>query len=177
MFIYLFGLPAAGKNFVGQVLAEDFGFEFYDGDLDLTPELREAVRNQQPFTEAMRDRFYDRLVERIAALRLAYPDLAFGQATFKERHRRQILAAYPDVMFVLVRAEESVRMARLRLGSTAVTEEYARRIASFFEPPQHAHAVIDNNGSRAEVVRQLARLLAAAAEPSDWYDADPFDLA
>ena len=34
MFLYLFGLPAAGKNYVGQVLAEEFGYTFYDGDLD-----------------------------------------------------------------------------------------------------------------------------------------------
>jgi gluconate kinase len=177
MFIYLFGLPAAGKNYVGQVLADEFGFEFYDGDRDLTPELRDAVRHQQPFTEAMRDRFYARLVERIAELRLIYADLAFCQATFKERHRQQIAAAFPDVVFVLVQAEEVVRMARLREGSTAVTVEYARQIASFFEPPRHEHRVIDNNGGREEVVRQLADLLAAVREESDWHDVDPFDIA
>lgn len=163
MFIYLFGLPAAGKNYVGQVLADEFGFEFYDGDRDLTPELRDAVRHQQLFTDAMRDRFYSHLVDRIATLRLVYPDLAFGQATFKERHRQQIAAAFSDVVFVLVEAEEEVRMARLRAGNTDVTVEYARRIASFFEPPRHEHATIKNNGRREEVVRQLADLLAGYA--------------
>ena len=69
MFLYLFGLPAAGKNYVGQVLADEFGYTFYDGDLDLTDELRHAVRDGRPFTDPMRDRFYTALVERIAALR------------------------------------------------------------------------------------------------------------
>ena len=97
MFLYLFGLPAAGKNYVGQVLADEFGYTFYDGDLDLTDELRDAVRDGRPFTDPMRDRFYDALVLRIAA---------------------------------------------------------------FFEPPQHPHFVIRNEGGREEVIEQLRALLA-----------------
>jgi gluconate kinase len=161
MLIYLFGLPAAGKNYVGGVLAEEFGYTFYDGDLDLTPEMRAAVRDERPFTNEMRDRFYAALVERIAALRREHPYLAFGQATFKERHRRLIADAFPDVNFVLVEAEEDVRLARLARGDNPVTVEYARRIAAFFEPPQHPHYVITNNNGRRDVVLQLALLLAA----------------
>lgn len=158
MLIYLFGLPAAGKNYVGEVLAAEFGYTFYDGDLDLTPEMRDAVRDQRPFTDAMRDRFYSLLVSRIAELRCDHDDLAFCQATFKERHRRQIAEAFPDTVFVLVTADDEVRAARLSRGNP-VTIEYARQIAAFFEPPGHAHFVITNNGGRGEVVRQLANLL------------------
>jgi gluconate kinase len=160
VFLYLFGLPAAGKNYVGQVLADAFGYTFYDGDLDLTDELRHAVRDGRPFTDPMRDRFYDALVGRIADLRQDHADLAFCQATFKARHREQMAAAFPDVVFVLVEADEAVRLARLARGGNPVTVEYAQRIAAFFEPPQHPHAVIRNEGSRAEVVEQLRRLLA-----------------
>jgi gluconate kinase len=159
--IYLFGLPAAGKNYVGRVLAETFGYTFYDGDLDLTPEMRDAVREERPFTEAMRDRFYDALIERIAALRAEHLALAFGQATFKERHRLRIAAAFPDAIFVLVAADEETRMARLSRGGNPVTVDYARQIAGFFEPPNHAHHIIVNEGGREEVVRQLAGLLAS----------------
>lgn len=160
MLIYLFGLPAAGKNYVGQVLAETFGYTFYDGDLDLTPEMRDAVREQRPFTDPMRDRFYTALVTRIGSLRIEHSDLAFCQATFKERHRALIAEAYPDVVFVLVEATEPVRMARLAEGNNPVTVDYAKRIAGFFEPPRHPHFIITNNGGRDEVERQLAALLA-----------------
>ncbi len=160
MLIYLFGLPAAGKNYVGRVLAEVFDFAFYDGDDDLTPEMREAVRTEQPFTDAMRDRYYALLIDRLAELTALQPDLAFCQATFKERHRQQIAAAFPDIVFVLVEADEAVRMARLAQGGNPVTVEYARRIAAFFEAPQHPHFVIRNDGDRADVVSQLDALLA-----------------
>ena len=160
MFLYLFGLPAAGKNYVGEVLAEAFGYTFYDGDLDLTDELRDAVRDGRPFTDPMRDRFYAALVARIAELRRDHDTLAFCQATFKERHRAQMAAAFPDVVFVLVAASDAVRLARLARGSNPVTVEYAQRIAAFCEPPQHPHFVIRNEGGRAEVVEQLRALLA-----------------
>lgn len=162
MLIYLFGLPAAGKNYVGEVLADEFGYTFYDGDLDLTPEMRDAVRDGRPFTEAMRDRFYALLIDRISELRPAHPELAFCQATFKEHHREGIAAAHPDVVFVLVEADEAVRVARLSRGNNPVTVEYARLIAGFFEPPRHPHFVISNNEGRDDVVRQLTALM-------DWF--------
>jgi len=162
--IYLFGLPAAGKNYVGRVLAETFGYTFYDGDLDLTPEMRDAVREERPFTDEMRDRFYAALATRIAELRAEHADLAFCQATFKERHRALIADAFPEVVFVLVEADEPVRMARLAEGNNPVTVEYARRIAGFFEPPRHPHFIITNNNDRRDVERQLAALLAWLAE-------------
>lgn len=163
MLIYLFGLPAAGKNYVGRILAEEFDYTFYDGDLDLTPEMRDAVREERPFTDAMRDRFYGLLIDRIGILIEEYPELAFCQATFKERHRERITAAFPDVVFVLVEAEEHVRMERLTRGGNPVTVDYARQIAGFFERPRHPHFIITNNEGRKDVVRQLAALL-------DWLD-------
>ena len=160
MLIYLFGLPAAGKNYVGRVLAEEFGYTFYDGDLDLTPEMRDAVREERPFTAGMRDRYYAILIDRIAELRAGSPDLAFGQATFKEHHRQLVQSAFPDVVFVLVEASAVERAERLSRGRNPVTVEYARRIDGLFERPRHPHFIITNNDGREEIVRQLAGLLA-----------------
>lgn len=161
-FLYFFGLPAAGKNYVGHVTAEEFGYAFYDGDIDLTPEMRDAVREERPFTEAMRDRFYALLVGRIAELRAAHSRLAFCQATFKEHHRELIRSEFPDVVFVLVEATPAVRASRLARGGNPVTVDYARRIDALFEPPSHPHFIITNNDGREDVVRQLAALL-------DWF--------
>jgi len=175
LFIYLFGLPAAGKNYVGQLLADEFGYTFYDGDRDLTEEMRVAVREERPFTDAMRDRFYGRLVHRIAQLRRDYANLAFGQATFKERHRALIAAAFPDVVFVLVEASEAVRTARLAAGGNPVTVDYARQIAAFFEPPTHPHYVIRNEGPRLALTAQLEALLAAISDRLPADEADSTD--
>ena len=157
--IYFFGLPAAGKNYAGRVMAKEFGYTFYDGDLDLTLEMRDAIREERPFTEAMRDRFYTLLIERIAELRAEHPRLAFCQATFKEQHRNMIADAFPDVVFVLVEATPEIRASRLARGGNPVTVDYAQRIGAFFEPPRHPHFVITNNDGREDIVRQLIALL------------------
>lgn len=161
-FIYLFGLPAAGKNFAGRVLEEEFGYTFYDGDNDLTKEMRDAVRDGRPFTDPMRDRYYALLVDRIAELRNRHPRLAFGQATFKEKHRELMWARFPDVVFVQVEATPEVRMGRLARGGNPVTVDYARRIDGLFEQPSQPHFVITNNDGREDIARQLAALL-------DWF--------
>lgn len=163
-FFYLFGRPAAGKNYVGRVLAEEFDYTFYDGDVDLTQEMIDAMGEGRPFTDAMRDRYYNLLVDRIAALRAAHSRLAFGQATFKERHRVLMHEAFPDVVFVLVEADPAVRRRRLARGSNPVTIDYARKIDKLFEPPRHPHVVIRNNGGREEVVGQLSALLAGLTD-------------
>lgn len=163
-FVYFFGLPAAGKNYAGRVMAEEFGYTFYDGDLDLTLEMRDAMREERPFTAAMRDRFYTLLIERIAGLRTEHSRLAFCQATFKEHHRDMIARAFPDVVFVLVEATPETRASRLARGGNPVTIDYAQRIGTLFEPPRHPHFIITNDDGREEVVRQLAALLNWLAE-------------
>lgn len=163
MLIYLYGLAGAGKNYVGGVLQDTFGFAFYDGDLDLTGELREAIHTNRPFTDEMRDRFYEVVSRRIGELRIDFRFLTYGQATFKERHRRQILAAYPDTIMVLVTADFPVRMARLQHDDRLIAADYARRIDPFFEPPQHPTFQIDNSSTRANVEAQCLALLSEPA--------------
>ena len=158
-FVYFFGLPAAGKNYAGRVMAKEFGYTFYDGDLDLTLEMRDAMREKRPFTEAMRNRFYTLLIKRISELRSEHVHLAFCQATFKEHHRDMIARTFSDVAFVLVEATPEVRASRLAQGGNPVTLDYAQRIDALFESPRHPHFIITNNDGREDIVRQLAALL------------------
>jgi gluconate kinase len=159
MLIYLFGLPAAGKNYVGEVLAEEFGFYFHDADCDLTADMLEAIWLGQPFTEVMRDRFYDVVIKRLEELTAAHENVAIAQATFKEKHRQRILQRFPGAIMVLVEADERIRLERLRQANNLITVEYARQIAGFYEPPGHPVVVIQNNDGREAVVRQLVELL------------------
>jgi shikimate kinase len=46
LLIILFGLSGSGKNYVGRILRDDFGFLFYDADTDLTPEMQDAIKRQ-----------------------------------------------------------------------------------------------------------------------------------
>ncbi len=61
MLLIVFGLPGAGKTYVGKLLKDEFGFYFYDGDRDLTDEMRQALKEKKLFNDSMRDVFFQQL--------------------------------------------------------------------------------------------------------------------
>ncbi|MET0790305.1 MAG: hypothetical protein ABW061_02175, partial [Polyangiaceae bacterium] len=140
-----FGQSGAGKSFVGRVCAEEFGFEQYEGDRDLTPEMLEALREQRVFTQQMRSEFTAVLSRGIRERRFEltqsdalHPGIAVSQGLFKARDRAQLQLDYPDARLIWVRAPESLIAARLqqRTGHIA-SNTYAQLVNSGFEPPAH----------------------------------------
>src|SRR5688572_15751898 len=133
MLLVLFGVPGAGKSYVGHILQDSFGFTFHDADHDLPDDVRHALANKLPVTDDMRDRFFARVIASTARLRamLETPSdespqdsdsplpegeglgvrvrpcerLVIAQAFMKERHRRLILDHFPDAQFVLIETE------------------------------------------------------------------------
>lgn len=161
MLLILFGLPGAGKNYVGRILAEDFGFHFHDGDDDLPLDMRAAIQNKQAATQAMRDSHTDNIITRIADLQRGHANVALAAAFFKERNRLQLLAHYPDARFVLIKTTRDLLLERLaRRQNHLADTEYALKIFAFFEPPQaHPYITLQNIGDRAAVKREVERVL------------------
>jgi len=162
-----FGQSGAGKSFVGRICAEEFGFEQYDGDRDLTPEMRDALREQRLFTPEMRAEFTTVLSRSIgqrwseyARSQAPVPGLAVCQGLFKIRDRAQLRRAHPDARMIWVRASEALIATRLqkRTGHVA-SSAYARMINSGFEPPAVDSDILDNDGDRARIIEQLRAYL------------------
>lgn len=158
-----FGQSGAGKSFVGRVCAEEFGFEAYDGDRDLTPEMRRAVREHRVFTAEMRAAFTtvlsckirERLLE-IAGAQNPSPGLAVSQGLFKIRDRNQLQGDLPNARLFWVRASAELIEARLQTRTDHVASSaYARLVNSGFEPPVPASDELENDGDRARLVEQL----------------------
>ena len=53
--IYLFGLPGAGKNYVGELLRDVWGLEFADADEWLLQDMRESLARKEGFTPEQSD--------------------------------------------------------------------------------------------------------------------------
>lgn len=156
----LFGVPGAGKTYVGRVLANITDFHFHDLDQDLPDDMREAIIHKQPVTDAMRDRFYARAIAITRALRAAYPRVAIANTLLKNRHRKQLAAAFPDARFILVKSAPGLIDARFAVrGKYMIDLDDARRMAAAFEPPTLPHHVLQNTDGREKVVRQLYALL------------------
>ena len=50
MLIYLYGLPAAGKNFVGEIFKNNFNFYFQDADEYLPKLMKDKLQKGEHFT-------------------------------------------------------------------------------------------------------------------------------
>jgi gluconate kinase len=160
-----FGQAGAGKSFVGRVGAEEFGFQEYEGDRDLTPEMRTALREHRLFTDDMRIEFTAALSRgiRLRCLELARnpsAGLAVCAALFKARDRNRLQGDFPEARMIWVRAPEPLLEARLqkRTGHAA-SSSYAQRINRGFEPPEPGGNVLENDGDRTRVVEQLRAYL------------------
>jgi len=161
MIFFLFGLLGAGKNYVGRVFADEFGYTFYDADEDLTPAMKGAIAYQTEFTEHMRDEYFEIVIGRMAELRQNHKKLVISQALFKNRHRQRILAHFPGIKFVWVQSDEQLIGKRLSARKDHPADRsYGELVNRLFEGPCIPHEILVNNGGRQEVVGQIASLLA-----------------
>ncbi|NDJ33835.1 MAG: hypothetical protein GYB64_04170, partial [Chloroflexi bacterium] len=65
MLLILFGLPGAGKNYAGRIIAEMVDGHFHDADDDLTSEMRGYIERGEAITAPVRDRYYAVVQDRI----------------------------------------------------------------------------------------------------------------
>lgn len=157
--LILFGLAGAGKTYVGTILQKYFGFYLYDGDNDLTGEMKKALVEQRVFTDAMRDVFFHNLIQSIAGVKKNHVRLAVSQTCIKEKYRLQILQAFPEAQFILIASDEKIRRQRLtrrKQYSFEKNRAYVRIMDDNFETPQIPHSVIENNREGEEyIIEQL----------------------
>lgn len=158
----LFGKIGSGKSYVGELFQREFGLPYHDADQDLPAIMREAIRNHQAITEEMRDDFVKSIIERIRQLSQEHQHFCIAQALFKNRHRLQILSAFPELQMVWVRSDESLINPRLenRIGHLA-SLYYAQMVNPNFEEPSHGHLVIDNTGDDSPLFHQMRSLLSS----------------
>ena len=158
--LILFGLPGAGKSFVGQVLRQDFGYFFHEADEDIPEDYRRLVAAGHVVDEARRDAYHQHLLDRLEELCARQPRLAVAVPLLRDRHRRRILECFPQAIFILVQCQPARWQARLAGRTHTVGLDYARKIASLYEPPSVPHRVLDDSpDGPLEVRRRLAELL------------------
>ena len=157
LLIYLFGLPGAGKNFVGELLRDEWGLQFADADEWLLEDMKQSLARGEGFTPEQRDRYYAAVAARIAQLKtgdtqrrtangsLPYRGLAVAQATFKAQHRRLVVAAHPEAQLWWIKATESNRMERLRKGGNRVDTKLGKKMMADFEAPQLTAGAADGS--------------------------------
>lgn len=155
MIVFLFGQAGVGKNYVGKILAAQFGYYFWDADLALTPEMKVSIARKEIFTQEMRDHFTQIIIQNTQTLSLNHEKLVVAQALYKEKNRNQLVEAFPQAKFILVDADSEKIFERLNKRNNAIDRAYAEKIRTQFEKPLLPYQLLYNNTDEIAIVKQL----------------------
>jgi gluconate kinase len=158
--IVLFGLPCTGKTYVGKIFEKYFDYYFYDGDNDLTEEMKDAIKVQRVFTDQMRDVFFEKLIGIIQELKSKHKKLVVAQTFIKEKYRVDLINKISETKFILVETKKVTREKRLTQRTDCPLEiEYARKMSSNFDKPIIDHVTIVNDDDGDESIKKQIKLI------------------
>jgi gluconokinase len=152
---FLFGLAGAGKSYVGDLIAKHFNLEVYHADADLLPEMREAIKQKQAFTDRMRDRYFEVVAKKINERIKTGDSLVVTQAAYKKRHRDYLAQQVQDIKFIYIKSPDELIFSRLLKRGDHVTADYAQVLRVNFEAPEDSAATILNVGSDSDLIEQF----------------------
>jgi gluconate kinase len=159
MLLIVFGLPGAGKTYVGKLLKDKFGFYFYDGDRDLTDEMQQALKEKKLFNDSMRDVFFQNLISKVLQLHKTKKHLVVAQTFIKEKYRNQLLKALPHARFILVQTKRALREKRL-LQRNDLDQDYVKSMIKLFEKPTIEHFKVANGADgKIQLLKKLEKIL------------------
>jgi len=157
--IVLFGLPGAGKTFVGKVLQEHFDFYLYDGDISLPNDMKDAINIKTVITDVMRDVFFQNIIKRSRQLTVKYKKIAIAQTFIKEKYRKLFINQILGARFILVQTNKTIRETRLAQRKDYPLDlEYARKMCMNFDTPQIDYDIVSNDIDGKVNIKQQLRL-------------------
>jgi gluconokinase len=152
------GVSGSGKSVVGQALAADLGWPFFDGD-DFHPEANVAkMASGVPLTDVDRWPWLDRLAAEMAAIDGRGDNAVLACSALRQAYRDRISRA-GNVRFVHLSGDHDTIAARL----AARTHHYmpptllASQLATL-EPPQDAIVVDVHDAIPVQVAKIRAAL-------------------
>jgi gluconokinase len=144
--IVLFGLPGAGKSFIGDLLQNQFGFYHYDGDLSLPKIMKQAIFKKLPITDTMRNIFFKNLTQKAKQLTKIHQKIVISQTFIKEKYRKYFLTQIPETQFIFIKTNKSIREKRLlERQEYPLDIKYAQKMTLIFEKPKIKYNQIVNN--------------------------------
>lgn len=153
--LFFYGLAGAGKTHLGRYVAAVTGRWFHDADDDITDEMRQALAEQRPFTDAMREAYFPQVVSRICQLQQQHGALVVTQGVYKQRHREYLQRTIPGIALVCVQCDDDVLMRRLSHRTTGISLGSAAALRADFEPPPVDWRVLHNNADDVAALQQL----------------------
>jgi len=154
MIVIVMGVVGSGKTTVGQLLAQQMGWEFADAD-DFHPAVNiEKIRNGVPLGDEDRQPWLDRLRESIMGWIARGRNVVLACSALKRAYRKT-LDAGPDVKFVYLKGSAARIAERLRSrhGHFADEQILASQLTDLEEP--EGALTVDIDATPAQIVDKI----------------------
>jgi gluconokinase len=160
MVIVLFGVSGAGKTTLGRDLAEELGWQFYDGD-DFHPDANIAkMRQRIPLADADRQPWLEKLRALIGQCINTGENAVLACSALKEAYRRLLAIDRHQVKLVYLKGDYQLMRARLKkrrghfMNPGLLESQFAT-----LEEPRGDVVVIAVDQSPVEIVKQIRKAL------------------
>ena len=161
MIVIVFGVSGAGKTTIGELLAEELGWQFYEAD-DFHPRANiEKMRSGRPLTDEDRWPWLELLREQITRSLAAKENAVLACSALKRAYRKRLNVS-DDVKFVFLRGDCALieRQLRRRRGHFMNPALLQSQFADLEEPqPDEDVLTIDLGRSPQELVDEITAKL------------------
>ena len=154
MVVIIFGVSGAGKTTIGQLLAEELGWRFYEADYFHSQANIDKMRQGVPLTDEDRWPWLKNLRELIKRCLAAGENAVLACSALKEAYRRR-LRVNADVKLVFLRGDYELiaNQLRQRRGHFMNPVLLQSQFADLEEPQPTEGAVGDRVGSESARAR------------------------
>ncbi|MEO8304074.1 MAG: gluconokinase [Betaproteobacteria bacterium] len=163
MIALLMGVSGSGKTVVGEALAADLGWPFFDGDDFHPPENVAKMASGTPLVDADRWPWLDRLAKEMATVNERGGDAVLACSALRQIYRDR-LARAGDVRFIHLKGDYDTIAARLATRSHRYMPPtlLASQVATLEEPA--GAIVIDVRDGIPVQVEKIRRALGRTKE-------------
>jgi gluconokinase len=157
MILILMGVSGAGKTTVGQLLAKELGWPFYDGDDFHPPANIDKMSRGVPLTDEDRAEWLVALRQHIERLLDERQSAIIACSALKASYREQLKGKDADVQFVYLRGDYDVVHQRLqeRHGHFMKSELLQSQFAALEEPNGTGALMVEVGQSPADLVSTI----------------------
>jgi len=157
MVVIIFGVSGAGKTTIGQLLAEEFGWRFYEADDFHSQANTDKMRQCVPLTDEDRWPWLESLRQVIKRCLAAGENAVLACSALKEAYRRR-LRLNADVKLVFLRGDYELiaNQLRQRRGHFMNPALLQSQFADLEEPqPTEGAVVIELGRNPRELVQEI----------------------
>lgn len=136
MIIVLMGVAGSGKTTIGELLAVDLKWQFFDGDDFHSPESLNKMKQGTALNDSDRKPWLDRLQKQIAKADRQGSNIIIACSALKKSYRDYLQKDHTEVIFVHLRGDFSLILKRLeqRAGHFYKADLLPSQFAELEEP-------------------------------------------